>query len=59
MKEYRVHMIKAKEYNKYMCGYNGLFSYMDILVDAENEENAEEIANKINKGWIALEAEIE
>jgi capsular polysaccharide biosynthesis protein len=32
---------------------------MDILVNAKDAENAEEIANKINKGWTALKAEIE
>lgn len=59
MKEYRVKMIKSKEYHDYMSGYNYLFSYMDILVDAEDVENAKKIANKINKGWTALKAEIE
>lgn len=59
MREYRVHMIKATQYNKYMSGYNTMFRYMDILVDAKNKKEAMNIADEINKGWIALKAEKE
>lgn len=59
MTEYRVHMIKANQYDNYMCGYNKFFKFMDILVDAKNKNNAMDIANEINKGWIALNAEKE
>ena len=59
MREYRVHMIKANQYDEYMCGCMNFFNFMDIIVKAKDEENAMDIADEVNKGWFSLGAKEE
>lgn len=57
MREYVVTMMKNKDYNKYMAGYNNaVWKTMRIVVNAIDINDAKIVANKINKGWTAIEA---